>query len=143
MPRPSTITPSILLVLLLLALSLILSPALETKDFKNAAGAAVDAVEEAAAAAVHAAGDAAAAVGHAASDLLHSAEAAAEDMLEAVESTISPSHSEEASPSLTMVYFGMPFQMDKIDFSQGETGTTVKSLKAMIEKEYKIPASEQ
>jgi len=130
MPRPSTTTPSILLVLLLLALSLILSPALETKDFKAAAGAAVDAVE-----------DAAAAAGHAASDLLHSAEAAVGDTLEAIESAIAPS--EEASSSLNMVYFGMPFKIDDIDFSQGETGTTVDGLKAKIEKEYNIPASEQ
>jgi hypothetical protein len=107
----------------------------------------VEAVEEAAAAALHAVGDAATAAGHAASDLLHSAETAAEDMLEAVESAIAPDAASSSLPSsssssLSVVYFGMPFTLDNINFGE-EGGTTVGSLKTRIEKEYKIPASEQ
>lgn len=47
-----------------------------------------------------------------------------------------------SSSSLTLVYFGMPFKIDDLDFSEA-AGLTIADVKKRIEAEYAIPATEQ
>lgn len=47
-----------------------------------------------------------------------------------------------SSSSLTLVYFGMPFKIDDLDFSEA-AGLTIADVKKRIEAEYAIPAMEQ